>query len=199
MQAIQKDHRSYRRKSDIIKAALSCFNELGYAETTMALIRKKAGASTGSIYHHFQSKDQLAAAVYLEGILDYQKGYVQALERQTNAKKGITAIIKYHLGWVEQNPEWARYLNQMRHARFMKQTEEAFLRANQEFMNRMGLWFGSHIKAGHLKKLPKEVFSALLMGPIQEYTRIWLAGYAQLKPKEASKYLAEAAWNNLKR
>lgn len=197
MQAIQKSHRSYRRKSDIIKAALTCFNELGYAETTMALIRKEAQASTGSIYHHFQSKDQLAAAVYLEGILDYQKGYVRALEKQTDAKKGIMAIIRYHLGWVERNPEWARYLNTMRHARFMNQTEDAFKLANRDFMTRIGRWFAPHVKAKRIKRLPQEVFSALLMGSIQEYTRMWLAGHTNLKPGEAAKHMAKAALENL--
>jgi AcrR family transcriptional regulator len=198
MKAISKTRRVDRRKSDIIQAALGCFNDLGYAETTMALIRKNADASTGSIYHHFQSKDQLAAAVYLEGILDYQEGYVQELEKHAGAKAGVATVISYHLAWVEIHPAWARYLTHMRHAHFMKQTEGAFQQANQEFIFRVGQWFGRQIKSSRLKKLPQEIFFALLMGPVQEYTRLWLAGHAKLQPSEAARHFAKAAWNDLK-
>ena len=34
----------------------------------------RARASIGSIYHHFRSKEQLAAALYVEGLRDYQEG-----------------------------------------------------------------------------------------------------------------------------
>ena len=64
--------RSEGRRREIIKAALTCFTEHGFEKTGMALIREHSGASTGSIYHHFQSKEQLGAAVYLESILDWQ-------------------------------------------------------------------------------------------------------------------------------
>jgi len=40
----------------------------------MADIRVRARASIGSIYHHFRSKEQLAAALYVEGLRDYQEG-----------------------------------------------------------------------------------------------------------------------------
>lgn len=198
MIALSRTERSEIRKRRIIRTALECFNERGYSETTMALIRKLAGASTGSIYHHFRNKDQLAAAVYLAGILDYQRGYIEALEKQRGAKAGITAIVRYHLDWVERNPEWARYLNRMRHAQFMKQSEDDFRRANLEFMSRAGEWFKRQVKAGRLKKLPRAVFSALLMGPIQEYTRMYLAGHSEMDPGQAADYLTKAAWSNLK-
>jgi AcrR family transcriptional regulator len=190
--------RTEQRKREIILAALACFNERGYSETTMSLIRERAGASTGSIYHHFQNKDQLAAAIYLEGILDYQRGYVRELERKKTAKAGIETIARYHLGWVENNREWADYLNRMRHARFMSGSDPLFAKANSEFMGRVGLWFRPHVEAGRLKKLPREVLVAQLMGPLQEYTRMWLAGHADLKPRQAARHLAQAAWCCLK-
>ncbi len=69
------------RRTEIIRAALACFTELGFTPTGMVDIRRKSNASTGSIYHHFKSKEQLAAEVYLEGIRDYQEGFVTALGR----------------------------------------------------------------------------------------------------------------------
>ncbi len=111
------------RRKEIIQAALACFTELGFTHTGMADIRRRSKASTGSIYHHFKSKQQLAAEVYIEGIRDYQEGFVSALEEQEHARDGIFAVVNYHLKWVEKNPEWAVYLFQKRYAEFMGSTE----------------------------------------------------------------------------
>jgi AcrR family transcriptional regulator len=74
--AMRKQHArntgTVERRRQIIQAALSCFTAMGFANTTMEEIRIRSGASNGSIYHHFKNKDQLAVAVYLEGIIDYQ-------------------------------------------------------------------------------------------------------------------------------
>jgi hypothetical protein len=59
------------RRRQILDAALRCFNQSGLAETKMGDICTEAGVSTGSVYHHFAGKDQLAAALYLEGSRDY--------------------------------------------------------------------------------------------------------------------------------
>jgi len=57
-----------RRRRTILYAALQCFSIDGFVDTTIASIRERAAASTGSIYHHFKSKDHLAAILYVEGI-----------------------------------------------------------------------------------------------------------------------------------
>ena len=69
------------RRKQIILTALACFVEMGFVDTTMEDIRVRSKSSNGSIYHHFKSKDQLAAAVYLEGIIDYQEGMAAELEK----------------------------------------------------------------------------------------------------------------------
>jgi len=48
----------------IIEAAIKCFVELGYAQTTTTAIAEKAGLSRGAMLHHFPSKlDIVRAAV----------------------------------------------------------------------------------------------------------------------------------------
>ena len=54
----------------IIKTALSCFIEKGFAATGIGDICKKSDISVGSLYHHFKSKEQLAGAVYIEASRD---------------------------------------------------------------------------------------------------------------------------------
>jgi len=182
------------RRETIIQAALACFVELGFASTTVEDIRRRSKASNGSLYHHFTNKDQLAVAVYLQGLTVYQTGLLKALERNPEAGSGVHAIVRYHLDWVRNHPDWARYLLEMRHAEFMVGSEAAIADQNHRFMERVVRWLERHIESGALRRLPPDLFLSLIIGPCQEYTRLRLAGRAQAKLSVAIEELAQAAW-----
>jgi AcrR family transcriptional regulator len=185
------------RRKDIIQAALACFTELGFAQTSMADIRRRSNASTGSIYHHFKSKEQLAAEVYIEGIRDYQQGFLAVLEQEKDARSGISAVIRYHLQWVGDHPDWTRYLFQKAHATLMASAADVFAGLNAEFMRRCARWLALHVKAGVIRRLPPDMYVAILVGPLMEYTRLFLAGQTCTPLERAMQDLATAAWQCL--
>jgi len=192
-------HSESRRKT-IIDAALSCFVEKGYTETGISEICRKAKASTGSIYHHFKSKAGLAVAVYLDGIRDYQDGMLTVLEQQIGAREGVFALIDFHLRWVERHPDGARFLFQHRHAEFMaaKETEDALKQLNIVFAGGMAAWLKKQMNARQLRKLPRDIFIALLLGACQEYARQYLAGQAVSDVTLAIDQIAAGVWAALK-
>jgi AcrR family transcriptional regulator len=185
------------RRKQIIQAALACFSELGFDRTTMDAIRTRSQASTGSIYHHFNSKEQLAAAVYLDGIVDYQTGFLAELRQHSEAREGILKMVDYHLRWVSKQPQWARYLFRMRHAEFMAEMEPAFKEKNHAFMEQVTAWFVPHIDRGILRRLPRELYVSILFGPCQDFARRCLSGKARSDVATASRALGEAAWRSL--
>jgi AcrR family transcriptional regulator len=185
---------SPQRQREIIMAALACFTEKGFPATSIADICKKAGASTGSVYHHFKSKGRLAAAIYLEGIRDYQTGMIDALSGQASPREGIFALVHYHLMWVKKNPEWARFLFQKRHAEYMDDTEDDMKQLNAAFIRTVAGWFQTHIQAGKIRPLPRDLLIALLLGPCQEYSRQYVSGHAATDVEEAAGVMAAAAW-----
>jgi AcrR family transcriptional regulator len=182
------------RKLKVIHAALLCFSDKGYTDTSIGDVCARSGMSVGSLYHHFKSKEQLAAAVYIEGIRDYQRGYIEALESRTRAREGIIAIIRYHLHWVEKNPDWARYLFQMRHAGFMDDTEEEFKKLNADFFKNVSAWFRKHIETGAIRRLPPDLYPAIMMGPCQEYSRVYLSGQQVTPVEKAVDFIGDAVW-----
>jgi AcrR family transcriptional regulator len=185
------------RRKEIIQGALACFTELGFAQTSMADIRRRSNASTGSIYHHFKSKEQLAAEVYLDGIRDYQEGFLAALEEQQGARDGIFTVIRYHLQWVSEHPDWTRYLFQKAHATFIASATDVFAGLNAEFMRRCARWLGVHVMAGTVRRLPPDMYVAILLGPLMEYTRLYLAGQTCTPLDRAMTELSSAAWKCL--
>jgi AcrR family transcriptional regulator len=190
--------KSESRRQEIRQAALACFAELGFDQTTMEDIRQRSQASTGSIYHHFKSKEQLAAAVYLEGIADYQSGFVATLSAQSGARAGIEAIVGYHLGWVKAHPDWARHLFYQRHPQYMADTEPTIQQLNRRFYQQVSDWFKPHIKAGRLRRLPPDIYSVVLLGPCQDFARLWLAGRTRTDIDAAAEALAKTTWQALK-
>lgn len=182
------------RKKAIIHGALECFISTGIAETSISDICKQSQSSTGSVYHHFGSKEQLAAAVYIEGIIDYQAGFVRTLESSTDAKSGIYNVIAYHLDWVKNNPDWSIFLFRERHASFMGQNENELNRLNGEFMKTISVWFFGHVASGALKKLKPDLYQPILIGPVQEYVRYYVSCSHKPDMKNVAEELGRAAW-----
>ncbi len=182
------------RRLQIIQTALDCFTYIGLNETTMSVISERSGASIGSVYHHFKSKDQLAAAVYLEGIIEYQKGLVESLTAEQGPREGIRAVVEFHLRWVEQNPRWALYLFRKRNARFMEGTDSEFNELNRSFAAEIGGWFGRHIKAGHIRDLPRDIIISIMLGPCQEFSRLYLTGKNATPVDRAVENISDAVW-----
>ncbi len=186
------------KRRQIIRAALSCFVETGFVDTTMEDIRAKSKASNGSIYHHFKSKEQLAAAVYLEGIRDYQKGLIEEIRKHDEARRGVRAIVRYHLNWVDGNRVWARYLFTMRHADFMKASEDAISKCNRELGAAFKEWAEEQMDKGSLRRMPMDLFVSIILGPCQEYASSRLARGPRSDIRRAIEALGESAWRALK-
>jgi Bacterial regulatory proteins, tetR family len=69
-------------RSRILDAALACFVKAGYAQTTIERIRERSGASNGALFHHFPTKEAIAAALYADAIASFQHGHRRYPPRQ---------------------------------------------------------------------------------------------------------------------
>ena len=59
------------REAEIRRAALRCFSRLGYDATRVKHIAAEAGVSDAALYAHWKGKEELAAAIYADGIKAY--------------------------------------------------------------------------------------------------------------------------------
>lgn len=63
------------RRAQIIEAAVSCFLEKGYTNTSMSDIIKASGLSSGSIYSHFASKEDILITAINERLENVKELY----------------------------------------------------------------------------------------------------------------------------
>lgn len=63
------------RRAQIIEAAISCFLEKGYTNTSVSDIIKASGLSSGSIYSHFSGKEDILTTAINERLENVKKLY----------------------------------------------------------------------------------------------------------------------------
>lgn len=171
----------------------------GVGATTVDQIRESSGASVGSFYHHFASKVDVAATLYLEILGAYQDAFARELLSHDDARTGIEAVVRQHLRWVGRNPQLASYLTHCREPEVVAASETRVQELNHGFFASVGGWLARFAERGAIRALPPDVYYALWMGPAEVFTRLWLAsGRSKAALAEAQQLLPPAAWEALR-
>jgi AcrR family transcriptional regulator len=186
------------RRREILDAALASFVEKGLVANTIEEIRRAAGASIGSLYHHFDSKDDLAAALYVEGLRDYQEGAVAELRAHPGVEEGFKAAVVHHLRWVMCHNDLAHFIFSMGGLKSPGRRAHELLDPNQSFFSEYRRWLSRHIRSGEIRKIPPDLYYALWIGPAHELARHLLSGRVKTPWQHAADLLAEAAWSSLR-
>jgi len=187
------------RRQTILRAALKCFLDNSVSATTIDDLRQQSEASVGSIYHHFGSKEGLAAQLYLQIMRDYQNAFLATLRESGGACEGITGTVRYHLKWVSSEPDRARYLFHYREHEVIRTSDGAVQALNAQFYGEAAAWLRTHVDRGHITSMPPRLYQALWMGPTLEYARQWVATagtHSELLDVEPA--LTQAAWDALR-
>lgn len=186
------------RRQEILEAALGCILEKGYDATTIQDIRERSGASTGSIYHAFSGKDEIAAELLLDTVDDWQRSLTARLQAEETAEGLVRACVEHYVSWVARAPNRARYLFHAPRARLEAFTHERVKAKNQELLVVLKAKFKPHFAAGAMRALPMSLFLPVLIGPAMEWARTWLSGRSPSGPAEARRVLADVAWASLR-
>ena len=78
-------HRMTKRER-ILGTMLEMVAKNGIQATPMSLIAKSAEVATGTIYHHFKSKEEILNAAYLEKKKDFQEIIEKSLKGETSVE-----------------------------------------------------------------------------------------------------------------
>ena len=158
------------------------------------MIREASGASVGSLYHHFKSKEQIAAALFLEGLKDHHSRLNAALTLDTGGEEGVKLIVRVFVYWVAENPEWARFVFSSRGLVKHTPVSQELDTENKKNFDLWKAWFSKQVASGEIRRLPKEMYYPLIIGPVAEYARAWLAGRSKTDIRDYCKLFELAAW-----
>ena len=98
------------RRDEILSIAAEQFAERGVASTTVRDIGSAAGILSGSLYHHFQSKEQMVAELLLP-VMQRQVGhYRELVGADSTAPATLRALITIAVGEAAQTPNETRMI-----------------------------------------------------------------------------------------
>lgn len=161
----RKEREFKRREEDILAAALSLFDRDDWQSVTIDEIAAKAEIGKGTIYKHFESKDQ----IYAKLVLDFHRKVIAELRAIDRGQKPLQVIGEcMDVFWRAHGQADASYkrLNQYcRRKDFRKLVGEKLGREldalDEEVMNLLGPVFERGMREGELVQKPVE---SLMLG-----------------------------------
>jgi len=185
-------------RTRILDSARNAFVERGLIAASIGDVSAAAGASVGSIYHHFEGKEGLAAEVYTDALADFQRAFADAVTAAGPAEDGVRAGVRTVVRWcLRDQPEAAQFLLTASDAA-RGPAADRLRELNRDFFARVVGWWKPHVKDGTLRELDLDLIAAIWLGPSLEYCRMRLTGRTRVADKRAERALADAAWNALR-
>ncbi|MCY1286986.1 HTH-type transcriptional repressor Bm3R1 [compost metagenome] len=186
------------RKDEILQAALACVTEHGVDGTTIEMIRDRSGASIGSLYHHFGNKERILGALYLAGVSEYADLLEAGFKTADSAEACVKLLVTSYVDWVAANPDWARFILHSRGRVEAGELGDQLREANRLHFARVLQALASYREQGLFKELPVDCFAPIVIGPVQDFTRNWLAGRTQSQLLERRELFAQMAWESVR-
>lgn len=186
------------RRDKILMSALEAFTEKGIFETTMSDIRRISGASTGSVYHHFNGKQHIAFELYLHGIEAFYQIALDVISTNPGGEECITTIIKRVLRWHDENRSLGYFLFRAADTGFLDEHNETVRKLQVTFLKEFATWMGPRIKSGEIRYIPHRLQVPLIVGPTREFLRNWMPECDPELLQKGMEYLPTAAWDVIK-
>lgn len=100
------------KKEQILKTALKLFIENGFEKTPTSLISKEANVATGTLFHHFKTKEDLINTLYLETKLEVMET-MSAVVKETEGLQSKVQVLWFNfISWVLEHQNEYRFLVQ---------------------------------------------------------------------------------------
>lgn len=86
-----------RRREEILSVAAAMFRERGYYGTTVRDVASEVGITSGSIFHHFGSKEEILFQVVSEGVDETILSVNKARESTSSPEEKLRRMLEAHM------------------------------------------------------------------------------------------------------
>ena len=111
------------RRAEILAVATRRFAEFGFEATTVRQIADDVNILSGSLYHHFTTKDDMLHEIVRDAVLQMRDNSIRIAEAPADAEQRLAALVMLDLGELTRN--------QAVHAILVN--ERQFFRRREEF------------------------------------------------------------------
>ena len=163
------------KRQQILDAAAKVLARRGYAATQLSEIAEQAGTQAGSLYYHFQSREELIEEVLQQGVrLSFERvrALLDAMPPESTPLARLTAALRAHLRFQLVESDYARAVSRS----IGQSPEDMWKRVNENF-RAYGRFFDDLIRAamksGEIdSKIDRSALRMLIIGAAN-YTPEW--------------------------
>ena len=167
------------RKQEIMEAALDLFSQMGFHNTTMAQIAQRAGVGVGTLYQHFQGKEELYHSL-LEDKCNRLLETLRALVKEEDStEENLKRLLTAQIDFVEKHRSFFKLYLSEQLATLEAVREKLGLKADVIYARFFQLFQGimdQGVKKGELRDLPSTYLTRAYMGILNSFFFDWLKG-----------------------
>jgi AcrR family transcriptional regulator len=109
-------------REKILNTALTLFTNRGFFGTPTSLISKEAGVSTGTLFFHFKTKEELIDTLYRRIKSEAAQQMCRDFETEKTALAKLRCIGFNAIAWGIENPAKQKFMEQFAHSSFVSTT-----------------------------------------------------------------------------
>jgi AcrR family transcriptional regulator len=96
-------HAMSKRRAKILEVATRRFAEFGFEATTIRQIADEVDILSGSLYHHFATKDEMLHEIVRDAVKQMRDNTIRIARSPVNAERRLVALILLDLGELTRN------------------------------------------------------------------------------------------------
>ena len=178
-------------RQKVMDTARKLFVQRGYFNTSIPDIVRASEVSIGSIYHHFENKQELAKELYEETL----RSFVQAMHGHTLELTGteakLKALVRYLYILCEDDPLKMEYMLFMRHAEIFPEHVPICL---SEPFAAVTAWIREGMLAGEVREGSAELAAGVFMGAVLKVVELRIRGVLKQSLPEVFEETFTLAW-----
>jgi AcrR family transcriptional regulator len=191
------------KRDQILSSALTLFNAQGFEKTPTSAISRHAGVATGTLFHHFPTKEALIDALYLDIKTEVRDvAQPDTLEMTVDSAPLSASQVKPLLKaswlnmmeWMQQNPEKFRFLAQFGESAYIsnntRETVSQLFRAAETMFHR-------GIESGIFRPLSVELLTSLMGAHMYSSINHLLQQPTLWQRPEFQQQLFDSCWGQL--
>lgn len=183
-------------KEKILNSALELFIENGFSETATSLISKKAGVATGTLFHHFASKDLLINSLYLHCKDRMISMLMQGVQEQSTFRAKVEKMWENSMLWGINNPKDYQFFMQYSYSTYIsKITKETGLIMFSQFQR----IFIEGIEYDIIKNMDKELLLSIVSSMTMTQIHYFIQNPEKYNDKNFRREAFNLIWDSLKR
>lgn len=183
------------KREIILKSALELFVNQGFHATPTSQIANKAGVANGTLFHYFNTKEDLINALYIETKDRFFNHVITDLKADKNLRENIRNIWNNTIDWALENSYEFRFIQQFANSPFISQLTQEQIAVHHKFFENK---FQEGIELGIIKPIEKTLLMQLTLSQIYGFISYLLENPDNRKNQHILDTAFSCLWDSIK-